>query len=97
MWETFVVNNCGKGRELLENEPHPWQQNANTILKTLSKAKKREDGNENLNKNKIKKTLSEETKQEDDYENFIHGNETDINIKTSSVVTKREHFGKIIM
>ena len=34
VWETFVVNNCGKGRELLENEPRPWQQNANTLLKT---------------------------------------------------------------
>ena len=46
-----------------------------------NKATKREDGNENLNKNKITKTFSEETKQEDDCENFIHGNETDINIK----------------
>ena len=29
VWGSFVVNGCGKGRELLENEFHPRQRNRN--------------------------------------------------------------------
>ena len=29
VWGSFVVNGCGKGRELLENELHPRQRNRN--------------------------------------------------------------------